>query len=363
MANILPSAELFVTQGILPENIPPIFNTQHLWSHFSDFGNGYGITGKGVGEHATYNASKRGGQRRIFGMPHPAYIRDAGLFYEKHWDELSKLLQGSSGSASKPNFVLHGNRHVRITPHSDLPRIRLRAFSRFKYCLVTDVARFFPSIYTHSIPWAINGKKESKEDQAPQSAKIYGNRLDFILRQSQSKQTIGIAVGPDVSKVASELLMASVDRCFLQMAGRANPIFVRHVDDYWVAGNTYEECEKHLQNLRMALREHELDINEAKTKIVSTKLVFGEDWPFEFDKEILLSLTDKDSDKNESLSILSKVVERATITEDDGIIRHAIRRIDEKKLWSSDWDLLQHFLAQCAVQFPHSFDYVARVIA
>src|SRR5438105_3612641 len=32
-------------------------------------------------------------------------------------------------------------------------------------------------------------------------------------------------------------------------------------------------------------------------------------------------------------------------------------------LWNSNWAILEHFLAQCAVQFPHSFDYVARVIA
>ena len=32
-------------------------------------------------------------------------------------------------------------------------------------------------------------------------------------------------------------------------------------------------------------------------------------------------------------------------------------------LWNNNWDILEHFLAQCAVQFPHSFDFVARVIA
>jgi hypothetical protein len=39
-----------------------------------------------------------------------------------------------------------------------------------------------------------------------------------------------------------------------------------------------------------------------------------------------------------------------------------LRIIDEHRLWSHNWDILEHFLAQCAVQFPHSFDYVARVV-
>lgn len=362
MASHLPSAELFVTKGLLPENLPPVFTSQYLWSCFSSLGSNYGVLKKAIGEIATYNASKRGGQRRIFGVPHPAFVRDAGLFFEKHWNELQPQIDASYGSASKPVFQGNGIRHVRITPHSDLPRIKLRAFSRFKYCLITDVARFFPSIYTHSFPWAINGKAAAKQDPSPQSSIVFGNRLDFVLRNAQSRQTIGIAVGPDISKVASELLMAAVDRSFVKKSGRNKPIYVRHVDDFWIAGNSYEECEKHLQNLRASLRDYELDINEAKTQIVSMRQVFADDWPFEFDKEIVASLSGN-ADQNEALSVLTSMIDRATSTNDDGIIRHAIRKIDERKLWSQDWDILQHFLAQCAVQFPHTSDYVARVIA
>lgn len=362
MVAVEPSAELFVTKGILPENLPPVFTTRNLWPHFAPMGTTYGVVSKAVGDPSTYNASKRGGQRRIFSVPHPAFIRDAGLFYERHWPSLLAQIGGSSGSASKPIFQLNGSRHVRITPHSELPRIRLRAFSRFKYCLITDVARFFPSIYTHSFPWAINGKSEAKADPSPQSSAVFGNRLDFILRNSQSRQTIGIAIGPDTSKVASELLMAAVDRVFVSKSGRNRPTYVRHVDDYWIAGNSHEECEKHLQNLRASLREFELDINESKTKIVSMREVFADDWPFEFDKEIVESLA-YGANKNVALGVLTSMIERATSTNDDGLIRHAIRVIDERRLWSRDWDLLQHFLAQCAVQFPHTTDYVARVIA
>ena len=91
--------------------------------------------------------------------------------------------------------------------------------------------------------------------------------------------------------------------------------------------------------------------------------MFGDDWPFEFDKKIVEALNAPEADKNHALNILSSIVEKTIETDDDGIIRHAIRRLDNRQLWSQDWDLLQHFLAQCAIQFPHSFDYVARVVA
>jgi hypothetical protein len=230
--------------------------------------------------------------------------------------------------------------------------------------LQADVSRFFPSIYTHSLPWALHGKNVAKTNFQPFSATVFGNRLDFILRQSQDRQTIGIAIGPDISKLVSELLMAAIDKEFVRRSGRNTPVFLRHVDDYWVGGNSLEECEKHLQNLRAAIRYFELDINDLKTKIISTKYIFGDSWPFEFDKELRDSLSPAAHMSGlDPVATLSKVVDRATRDNDDGLIRHIIREIDESRLWSSDWGLLEHFLAQCAVQFPHSFDYVARVIA
>ncbi|MBE1706727.1 RNA-directed DNA polymerase [Mesorhizobium japonicum] len=357
-----PSPELFLSKGLFPENLPSVFTSRNLWAGFTSLGTNYGILRESVGEAAVYSASKRGGQRRIFNVPHPAFVRDQALYLQKHWPDISPLLQRSTGSVSRPSFFDFGPRHVKITSHSELPKLRLRALSRFNFCLVTDVSRFYPSIYTHSLPWAINGKAAAKADIRPQSTAVIGNRLDFILRQSQSRQTIGIAIGPDVSKVIAEILMSSVDREFIARSGSKQPVFVRHVDDYWVGGRTYEECEKHLTNLRIALREHELDINEAKTKIISTKYVFGDDWPFDFEDELQRNLSGPFL-KQDPLPTLSKIVDLATNANDDGIIRRVIRKIDDWKRWSPDWDILEHFLAQCAVQFPHSFDYAARVVA
>jgi hypothetical protein len=228
---------------------------------------------------------------------------------------------------------------------------------------VTDVARCFPSIYTHSIPWAIHGHEASKKDRNWDSDSVYANRLDFVVRQAQDGQTVGIPVGPDTSRVISEIVLSAIDKEFITRSGQT-PAYLRHVDDYWVGGHSIDECERHLQNLRAALRHFELDVNEWKTKIVSTKQVFGETWPTEFEREISGSLGPGASLLGlDPISSLSKFVDQATRANDDGMIRHVIRKIDEHGLWVANWDVLEHFLAHCAVQFPHSFDYVARVVA
>src|SRR5262249_10516790 len=138
-------------------------------------------------------------------------------------------------------------------------------------------------------------------------------------------------------------------------------VYLRHVDDYWIAGNTIEECERHLQNLRLALHDYELALNEFKTKIVFTNVVFGESWPTEFETEIRRALNE-DASEAHTVAILSKIIDRATSENDDGMMRHVIRKIDDGLLWAKNWAILEHFLAQSAIQFSHSFDYVARVV-
>jgi Reverse transcriptase (RNA-dependent DNA polymerase) len=356
--------EKLVTKGLLPENLPPVYTAQNIWSAFSQDGTTYAVTAKMIGEPCVYNASKRGGQRRLFDIPHPAFVRDQGLFFEKHWTHIEALFEAAIGSLSRPTVDSQGARHVHVTSHQELPRLRLKRLSRFRFCLVTDVSRFFPSVYTHTLSWAINGKFAAKTDTQPNSAVVFGYRLDFIIRQAQSRQTIGIPVGPDASKIVAEILMSAVDKRFLELSGKSVPAYVRHVDDYWVGGHTHEECEKHLQKLCLALKEYQLDINESKTRIISTKYVFGESWPSEFESELQACLgSDGQLYGLDPVSTFGKIVDRATRDNDDGIIKHILRVMDDRKLWSLHWDVIEHFLVQCAVQFPHSFDYVARVIA
>jgi hypothetical protein len=170
-----------------------------------------------------------------------------------------------------------------------------------------------------------------------------------------------VPVGPDTSRLVSEIILSAVDHSFLLKSGSKKPHYLRHVDDYWVGGHSFEECEKHLGNLRSSLREYELDVNELKTRIVSTNRVFGESWPIEFESRISQAFTPGSG--IDKVSTLSQIIERATTENDDGMIRHVIRKMDEKHYWHSNWEILEHFLAQCAVQFSHSFDYVARVVA
>src|SRR6202043_4227451 len=96
------SAELLVRYGLFPENLPSVFTTRAIWPQLPPTMASYTVTTKAVGELCTYDASKRGGQRRIFGVPHPLFIRDQGIFFEQHWTEIEHCFEVATGSISRP---------------------------------------------------------------------------------------------------------------------------------------------------------------------------------------------------------------------------------------------------------------------
>lgn len=359
-----PTVEAFLTRGLLPENIPPSHSSEDLWSTYSsktDY-----LDDKKTGHLSRYNASKRGEQRRVFSVPHPNFIYDQALFFQKNWNNIHHVFEGSDGSLSRPEALSAVVRAVKITPHSKLPELKFKKLARFRYCLVADVSRFFPSVYTHAIPWALHGRAAAKRDRSPSSAQNYGNRLDYALRQAQDGQTVGIPVGPDTSRVTSEIVLSAVDKAIKQESPEFSESFLRHVDDYWVGGDSIEQCQEHLRHLRRNLHEFELDINELKTKIVPTRQVFSDSWPIDLERRALEEIKRAAtplSVKYGVITYIGKIVDYVNLTGDDAFIKHIIWQIDRLKVWDEGWSFLEDFLIHCAVQYPHAFDRVARVLS
>jgi glycosyltransferase A (GT-A) superfamily protein (DUF2064 family) len=81
-------------------------------------------------------------------------------------------------------------------------RAQLRSTSR--YILQADINRFYPSVYTHSIPWAIHTKAVAKSNRGDG---YIGNRIDRLVRNGQDGQTMGIPIGPDTSLLIAEILL------------------------------------------------------------------------------------------------------------------------------------------------------------
>src|SRR5690606_2383826 len=127
----------------------------------------------------------------------------------------------------------------------------MSSFDTF-YELKTDISKYYPSIYTHSIPWAIHTKAFAKVNQGNSH---YGNLLDECIRNTQNGQTNGIVIGTDTSRILAEILGCYIDDEFIKVLNKEKIKIkgYRFVDDCHFFFYNRSDAEKALKYLQRIL--------------------------------------------------------------------------------------------------------------
>lgn len=139
---------------------------------------------------------------------------------------------------------------------------------QFKYLFTTDIANFYPSIYTHSIPWAIHTKEKSKTIRGD-NVNI-GNRIDHTLRQMRWGQTNGIPQGSALMDFIAEIVLGYADELLGQKLRKEDIDdyhIIRYRDDYRIFTNSKEEAEAIARHLTVILQKLGLQLNASKTSL------------------------------------------------------------------------------------------------
>ncbi len=136
----------------------------------------------------------------------------------------------------------------------------------YKCLIKTDIKNFYPSVYTHSIPWALHGKSFIRKNDNRHKYSYLGNRLDKLFQNANDGCTNGIPIGPAVSDLIAELLLSEVDR-LLSKSFTDDVVVVRFKDDYWILGKSELDARKVIKNLQVILKEYRLQLNDEKTEI------------------------------------------------------------------------------------------------
>lgn len=79
---------------------------------------------------------------------------------------------------------------------------------KYTHLVKADIKNFYPSIYTHSLAWAIHGKRSIREGgkgKNRRDLKFVGNRLDKLFQFANDGCTNGLPIGPVVSDIAAEI--------------------------------------------------------------------------------------------------------------------------------------------------------------
>lgn len=139
---------------------------------------------------------------------------------------------------------------------------------KFKYLVTTDIKNFYPSIYTHSIPWAIHGKRQIRKPGNRTNYEFFGNRLDKLFQNANDGCTNGVPIGPAVSDLVAEIVLAAVDRLLSKQIGD-DVVAVRFKDDYRILARSEESGRSVIKALQSALKEYHLELNDAKSEFYS----------------------------------------------------------------------------------------------
>lgn len=292
--------------------------------------------------------------RRPLSIPNPLHYYHLCDEITKHWSDLSLHLAGNTLSATSPTPAIRraiDGKH----PQSDRSRLAQNTRLGRRYVLQTDITRFYHSIYTHSIPWAIHTKVTAKTVRGFQ---LLGNRLDFLVRMGQDGQTVGIPVGPDTSLVLAELIMQKCDAILLNsLSGLKGH---RYIDDYELSFDTRTEAEDAFHLLEACLTEYELALNPKKTQIYDLPLPLEAAWATElkrlsFGRTTSAQASDLEGYFNKAFSLHSAYP-------GDSVLQFAIARLRSLKVDPLNWELLQRLLLLCVIPEPATFPYVLEQI-
>lgn len=260
-------------RGYFPKELPKPFTTIPFaklmtdLSKYGDLDKAPGDFGKKivkeskipVAKEVFYSLARGGLQRRQLSICNPVLFYLLSREMVNHWQEIKPYISGSKFSATEPEFKENGR--AINGKHSQSSRSELSRKNRIgaNYILTTDISRFYHSIYTHSISWALHGKKFSKVNRRLDSL---GNKLDYLIRQGQDGQTVGIPIGPDTSLVIAELLMHNVDKSLSEKLPEVKGH--RFIDDYELSFTNRDEAERAYHLLDAHLSEFELALNTKK---------------------------------------------------------------------------------------------------
>ncbi len=218
---------------------------------------------------------------RTFGIIDPEIHSDIARTIARKWKTVLGCIFHKENKVSSYSFPipLHSRKkgHVgalrrggRMIYEFIMAENDLAAISyRFNYLTTTDVKNFYPSIYTHSIPWAIHGKKRIRRGANRYDYSFFGNRLDKLFQNANDGCTNGIPIGPAVSDLIAEVVLAGVDRVLSNKIKDKigdDVVLVRFKDDYRILAKTEEDGKSAIKALQSAVSEYHLELHDEKTQ-------------------------------------------------------------------------------------------------
>jgi hypothetical protein len=144
---------------------------------------------------------------------------------------------------------------------------------KFSLMCHLDVTKCFPSLYTHSISWAVRGKTRTKKGlvgkQPPK--KTFDAAFDELLQGLNYRETHGIPIGPELCRIFAEVILQKVDACVIERVAEdelrlgEQYWYYRYIDDYYLFYNEEATRTSFVRALSQELEVFKLYLNDDKS--------------------------------------------------------------------------------------------------
>ena len=347
----------FLAKGYFPRELPPTFTTRSYARYAKTVGSSW-PTGEWT-RCVEHSLARPGGLRRPLKIPNPLTFFRLARILTENWSEIRTHTWRERLSASRPHVMRPSSRAVVARyQFGELKRLRALRRRSSRYLLLTDIDQFYPTIYTHAIPWALHTKNVSKASVRSKERKkghsgLLGDKIDKALQWMNEGQTHGIPIGPDTSLVVAEILLAAADHALLTKKA-ADFCGFRFVDDYELSFKSLTAAEETLAELEAILASFELRLNPRKTRIVDLPNQLDSAWSVELK---LINIRDKKhpvGQRNDILSLFSRAFDLTTGFPSDPVLRYAISSSQDLDVSASGWRSFHNCVLSAACADPSS---------
>jgi hypothetical protein len=266
--------------GYFPKELPPPFNTKSLAKYRKSIDNAWN-NGNDYpkSKPEIFSTPRINNWRRDLSIVNPIAQFYLSSLIASEWPKIRKHINGDSFSAQHLEISSDKLRSVEEPDFRLIAMLKSEISGQFDYALVSDISRFYGTLYTHAIPWALHGKAYCKSIlDTPAYKQLLGTKLDVAVRKGNENQTAGIPIGPDTSRILSEIVISQVDASFAKISKIKRSGAVRNVDDWFIGFDSIGEAEKNIALLSAECRVFQLEIHPEKTRPIDLTKLISELW-------------------------------------------------------------------------------------
>lgn len=354
--------KILLETGYFPEELPPPFHTADLARYRNVVAAAWGgLANYPNSTSEIYSSARLGTLRRNLAIVNPtAEFRLLQLISDE-WIELRKHLRKSRYCLEIPEIESDRERAVSPPDFALIAVRRIDIAASFDHAPLADISRFYGTLYTHAIPWALSGKEWCKRNlhNAAYNASL-GNRLDVAVRKGQGNQTIGIPIGPDSSRILAEIVGAAVDLKVQKSLGLTSKRAFRSIDDWYIGFDSAGEAEDAVATIAAACRDFELELNAEKTRTIHASAAIEGLWPTELrGHRFPVSAVERTKALEH---FFAKAFRFANEHRGQNILNYAIKRTRGLVISKTDWRLYESYVLKASRSSSSVIPTVAQIL-